>query len=392
MKRSMSIIFMMATILSVCVSPCVKVLNTEDTAVSAQVCDGTYYTEDEDSVTITLAGDTGEEAVIPESIAGKPVRCISDGAFSEYRGELRKVVLPSTVEVIGDNAFAGCSGLREIDLENVRSIGAGAFMDCGLGTVRLGAQLEEIGERAFSGNIGAVFETDSSNKSFMTDSGSIYTADGSRLIRAAFGLRSIDIPETVTCIAGGAFENCAHLTELDIPDSVSEIGSYAFNGCGSLKRVSLPQGLKRIEEYTFGSCGLLEDIRLPDGLTFIGREAFAGDGSLMTLTIPDTVSEIGVCAVGYVYYEEDAVEPDKGFVLRCGEGTVAHGYALENDIRCEIIPDGESSRTEDSSQRQDEGQKISVLPAAGLGCCIAAALVLVFIRLRAACVRRKVRR
>lgn len=38
----------------------------------------------------------------------------------------------------------------------------------------------------------------------------------------------VTIPDGVTSIAGGAFENCSQITEVAIPDSVNSIGSSAF--------------------------------------------------------------------------------------------------------------------------------------------------------------------
>ena len=50
-------------------------------------------------------------------------------------------------------------------------------------------------------------------------------------------LTSIDIPNRVTSIGGGAFVNCAHLESVSIPASVTSIGAYAFGYCGKLAKV-----------------------------------------------------------------------------------------------------------------------------------------------------------
>ena len=42
---------------------------------------------------------------------------------------------------------------------------------------------------------------------------------------------SITIPNSVTQIGQGAFENCSSLTSGTIPDSVTRIGKGAFAGC-----------------------------------------------------------------------------------------------------------------------------------------------------------------
>jgi len=44
---------------------------------------------------------------------------------------LKKVVIPESVQQIGDNAFAGCSELEEVVIKgNIREVGARAFKGC----------------------------------------------------------------------------------------------------------------------------------------------------------------------------------------------------------------------------------------------------------------------
>ena len=61
------------------------------------------------------------------------------------------VLLPDTVEVIGDNAFAFCAGLQTIRLpKDLHSIGDHAFLDCAhLKDLNLGENVRHIGEKAF---------------------------------------------------------------------------------------------------------------------------------------------------------------------------------------------------------------------------------------------------
>ena len=46
------------------------------------------------------------------------------------------------------------------------------------------------------------------------------------------------IPDSVTNIMAGAFEECTSLTDITIGSGVTSIGSYAFFDCNSLKRAS----------------------------------------------------------------------------------------------------------------------------------------------------------
>jgi hypothetical protein len=52
--------------------------------------------------------------VIPDTYNGCPVVGIKEGAFAN-KASIRKVVIPKTIEAIGDNAFSGCYNLETIE-------------------------------------------------------------------------------------------------------------------------------------------------------------------------------------------------------------------------------------------------------------------------------------
>ena len=51
-------------------------------------------------------------------------------------------------------------------------------------------------------------------------------------------LTSVTIPDSVTSIGGGAFEDCDSLTSVTILDGVTRIGNNAFYNCDSLTSVT----------------------------------------------------------------------------------------------------------------------------------------------------------
>lgn len=69
---------------------------------------------------------TGHESVIkiPEGVRGIGIKVF------EYRDDLRKVILPSTLEIIEREAFCDCDNLKEIDMSKIHSfkyLGEGCF-------------------------------------------------------------------------------------------------------------------------------------------------------------------------------------------------------------------------------------------------------------------------
>lgn len=123
--------------------------------------------EDERSYSVSAGTATAGDVFIPAYHNGLPVTTIGSiglfdsdfdqentahGSYAFYQcSELKSVVIPSTVTVIGDAAFAGCMDLKTMILPPaVAEIGDGAFMQCEkLESIVLSEALTTIGDMAF---------------------------------------------------------------------------------------------------------------------------------------------------------------------------------------------------------------------------------------------------
>ena len=159
-----------------------------------------------------------------------------------YAYQIKKVVLGSGVQNIGNDAFADCYGMTDITIpDGVTSIGDSAFDWCSaLTEISIPGTVCSIGDSAFSG---------------------------------CSALTEISIPDTVSSIGDSAFSRCSALTEISIPSTVSSIGSYAFSGC-ALREVEIPQGITSIQTRTFQYCTQLTKITIPDSVTSVEICAF----------------------------------------------------------------------------------------------------------------------
>ena len=157
-------------------------------------------------------------------------------------GCMNTTILKS-VTIIGDFAFAGCSGLTSVNIPNsVTSIGGSAFSGCsGLTRVTIPNSVTSIGGSAFSG---------------------------------CSGLTSVNIPHSVTVINDGVFSGCKSLTTMTIPNSVTSIGRLAFSSCYGLKRVNIPNSVTVIGSFAFSECYGLTRVNIPDSVMAIGDYAF----------------------------------------------------------------------------------------------------------------------
>ena len=92
----------------------------------------------------------------------------------------------------------------------------------------------------------------------------------------------VQIPTTVTIIAGGAFYGNTKITAICIPEQVQSIGSAAFKGCTALQRVCFPSKITQLASETFSGCSALEEVFVTDSLDksclpewhLIGERAF----------------------------------------------------------------------------------------------------------------------
>ncbi len=107
---------------------------------------------------------------------------------------------------------------------------------------------------------------------------------------------TLTIPNGVTSIGNGAFNNCTSLTSINIPNGVTSIGNYAFYNCTSLTSINIPESVTSIGYCAFSNCNSLTSIKIPNGVTSIGNYAFNNCTSLNSIKIPESVTSIGYYA------------------------------------------------------------------------------------------------
>ena len=175
---------------------------------------------------------------------------------------------------IADSGFYNCASLTSITIpDSVTSIGYEAFSGC--------SKLNSI---TVAGN----------NKHYISDNGILFNKNKSELICYPAGKtdESYAVPDGVTSIGNGAFEECTGLTSITIPDSVTSIGIYAFYNCSGLTSITIPGSVTSIGRLAFEQCTGLTSITIQDGVKSIGKQAFSDCTGLTSITIPDSVTNI----------------------------------------------------------------------------------------------------
>lgn len=249
--------------------------------------------------TITGYNGTEKEVSIPSYYRGKPVLKIGKDAFNS-NANIRKVVIPYGITVIGDSAFY-CSGLTSLDIpDSVHTIEYAAFMGCfGIDVLCIPNSVKTVEDAAFKG----------------------------------LGIESLTIPNGWETIGINIFSYCNKLTSVTIPDSVTKIED-AFYCCDNIKTVYftgditawcgidglenvmsdttslyingiqpsgelvISESVTAIPSYAFVNCVGLTSVTIPDSVTSIGEYAFRGCTGLMSITFNGTVAQWNAIAKG----------------------------------------------------------------------------------------------
>lgn len=275
---------------------------------------GFIFEPDETGISCSISADPQNKPVgklvIPaeDPATGLHVTSLKREAFRDCK-ELTAVIIPDSVEKIGNCAFKGCGALTDVKLpEGLKELRIEAFMNCSsLAKIDLPDGLKRIDSNAFSGTaissltipanvqeIGSIFKNcpnltsitvDEKNKDFYSENNCILKKSDRSLY---IGIKTSIIPDYVKDIGVGAFADTIGLTEIVLPDSVENIGMRAFFNCSDLVSVKLNDGLKSIKQGAFSGCLRLKSIYIPASVEFIGNGMFSTCASLTDMKIdPD---------------------------------------------------------------------------------------------------------
>jgi len=223
-----------------------------------------------------------------------------------------KLVIPSKIgnEVItkiGNNAFSGCTNLKELELPNtLTEIGRSAFDRCPIDTLVINCNIT-------SSIIANLTHTNSVTNNMTTliigegikKIGSHTTWGGNPIFDIGNKLKKVKLPESLTSIGFDTFCNCGELVEINFPPNLeaiagndnwgafknckklsavdlssctklTRIGEKTFFGCTALTGIDLSfcKELKAIKDSAFEECTSLKQIKLPEDITYISMNSF----------------------------------------------------------------------------------------------------------------------
>ncbi len=195
---------------------------------------------------------------------------------------LTEVILPETIESIGDYAFTNCSSLVSVgDMPNITSIGINAFDRCSSLTDISFPNIENIGVFAFS-YCQALTKVDDMPK---------LTSIGSNAFGYCTSLVTVGDMNNLTTLTTAAFVNCSKLSTVGNMSNVTKVESMAFARSTNLKYIGDLSQVEEVGSYAFQN-NKMTTMDMPL-LKTIGAFAFWYCTSLTSVDFP-SVETIGI--------------------------------------------------------------------------------------------------
>lgn len=273
-------------------------------------------------ITGGVVNDLSEMKNLTEVIAEEGVTEFSYGAFKDCTA-LEKISLPDSTEIVGDDAFSGCTALKFNLYENAKYLGNES--NPYLVLVRTASQAIKNLTVHPDARVICNDAFHECPKLVSVDLGNVRYV-GTNAFSNCILLESANLGTALTYLDEYAFYNCEALKTVSVPDTITKIDTHALLGCRSLSYNTDGKGFylgnannpyvvlmkidDKLTEYTIQSSAriildvkksslftpnLLERVIIPDSVVYIGYGAFQWCRALKEAVIPDSVSETDDC-------------------------------------------------------------------------------------------------
>lgn len=244
---------------------------------------------------------------------------------------------------MGERTFASCSNLTTIRLpENLQKLPDSCMEDCeNLSIVQLtGETLPELGDRVFGetmlpfvhlwvnenqvdncrntyrekldqaygeGTVDTIIEKTDEKIEYIRGVEFEWTEEGRVLKKAAKELSgSYVVPENTVAIAADAFRECQNLTQIEIPTAANiRLGDRCFKGCQGLQTVLINGTITEWGEETFMDCTGISQIQIgAPNVSPAKQIEKIGDRAFMNCTGLTTSGSVAIRTVASVWGKE----------------------------------------------------------------------------------------
>jgi len=219
---------------------------------------GVRYTSDGKKLISTPVSLMGEYKIKPGT------ESICDSAF-QYKVDLIKVEIPSSVKFIGRCAFVHCERLITARLpEQLEYMGDMAFTACHLMSVIIPETLHYVPSMAFAGNRELAHIILHDNVEYI-DFGAFMEC---------WGFEQFIFPPKIKVVESEVLRHCKNLKEIVLPEGLLEIRNMAFAET-PIETVKIPDSVDRMDDYIFSECWRFKGAKIPERAKNIAKHALA---------------------------------------------------------------------------------------------------------------------
>lgn len=325
--------------------------------------DGIVYNKDKTKLVKYPCGKGETEYVIPDSVTRigtsavqdcsslvnitipDSVDAINPQAFLNC-SSLENIEIPDSVNSMSYGLFTGCSSLKTVVIgDGVKSLYSSFEYCISLETIEIGSSVEELESFALLPSLKSITVAEN-NRNYSSVDGYLLSKDGTKLITYPMGKgSSCQLPDCVTTIYMTSIVSY-FLKDIDLT-GISEIEEMSFYGAFGLESVEIPETMGTLKTMTFLDCYNMKDVYVynPD----MAFEDYSVGYMVYRITIDvDEYTELYKGRVNSKSYEEeqmyqnlidaaivydDNLYPMEDLTIHGYAGSTAETYANENGFK-----------------------------------------------------------
>ena len=265
-------------------------------------------TDDESNIvayTVSGIGSfTGEDLVIPRKHNENSVIQIKGESF-KGNISIKRVIIPETVETIGESAFMNCANI-EGAIVNAKTIKRLVFYNCSkLYKMVLGNNVESMrdtmcqrtilsdltiltekanvnNENFAVGNTLKEIKVNLDNQKYKVEDGILFSKDGQKIYLYPPGHEGTTyvFDRNIKTIGDSAFLGCNKITNISIPETVETIGESAFKDCANIEGAIV--NAKTIKRLVFYNCSKLNNVTFGKNIQSLSGDCIFLNTNLLT--------------------------------------------------------------------------------------------------------------
>jgi hypothetical protein len=212
-------------------------------------------------------------AASPDDMQFRLCECLLesfDGSvIYRYFGSCHSIVIPSSVIVLGKGSFARCESLEWVTFESgsrLERIEENAFYGSGLKSIEIPGSVTFLSGSAFVVIFLNSICVCQDNMQFRVRECFLEAFDGSVIYRCFGYCHSIVIPSSVVVLGKSSFCECESLESVTFESDsrLERIGNSAFR-CSGLKSILIPSSVVVLGKGSFCECKSLETVKFVSG-------------------------------------------------------------------------------------------------------------------------------